>query len=101
MKEIKKYMCEHCNREYKKQENAENHEKICWKNKALKTCLTCCNYLGIETVREDFYNYEYLACKEDYTNYDDKTPRVNCPRWAEDKRTKKQRDKEFSGYIGD
>lgn len=95
MKQITKYVCEHCSREYRREKNAEKHESICWKNKENRTCLTCKYYGGVESVE---YNEEYIECTNpnpQCEGSEDRKPIVKCEFWEEDTRTKKERKADF------
>jgi hypothetical protein len=93
MKEVLKYVCEHCKREYKVKINAKNHEIICWKNPKLKTCLTCVFFGGFDSMSDgsEFGREEYIVCKEFPDLPTDRTPLTNCGYWVHDERTKKQK----------
>ena len=89
MKEIVKFVCDHCKREYKVKKNAARHESICWKDKSKKTCLTCAYYDGWD-VDLDWdpagfsYNRRHVVCDhEEYCDSTDETPNLNCEGWVD------------------
>jgi C1A family cysteine protease len=105
MKEVLKYACEHCKREYKVKSNAEHHENICWNSPKLKTCITCIFFDGFDYANDngsDFLSNRYIVCKEYPDLLEDDKPIVNCEHWVHDQRTKKQKkQEEFNKLINE
>lgn len=106
MKLITKYVCEHCNREYKRIINAIEHEDICWKNKENRTCLTCKYNGDIETCYHEYGSEEFRVCTnekcEECEEHEGLEPIIDCEFWEVDVRTKRQKKEErFKRIIGD
>ncbi len=45
-KQITRYQCEFCDRNYSRLRSAEEHEKICLRNPENKSCSTCFNAIN-------------------------------------------------------
>lgn len=95
MKEVLKYVCDHCGREYRRKSNAEHHEAICWKNPELKACPTCIHFKGFdyESDGSEFGRTRYIVCVVNSACNGD-IPETNCECWVHDLRIKKQKDQE-------
>lgn len=44
MKEIKAWECDHCSKYLKTKHSIKEHEKVCFKNPATQSCITCSNF---------------------------------------------------------
>lgn len=55
-KEITKYQCDHCKREYVNKDRAERHEDKCYYDPANHACVTCAHLLACEDERHEMWD---------------------------------------------
>jgi len=81
MYKIEAYHCSYCRKYSTSKSLIKKHDAICFKNPASKSCVTCDNFVDVQSSVEDFYTKE---CHRNvkFTDRGNKTIfETNCPLW--------------------
>ncbi|MGL4674202.1 MAG: hypothetical protein ACRCXK_05020 [Wohlfahrtiimonas sp.] len=89
MIKIEAFQCEYCPKHYKHATSAKRHEKDCFRNPAVKACITCSSYLskfdqlddcsGRDEIHPTCNHFERDFEKKENGKYD---LRIGCPAWT-------------------
>ena len=83
--EIKAYACEYCSRPALRSKNAmKQHEMVCWKNRATKSCPTCAHQCTKSQpggmIGDDIYEESRHICHLGIREFG-ALPISNCKHW--------------------
>lgn len=89
MKKIDAYQCDYCPKHYKHATSAKRHEKDCFRNPAVKACITCSSFLSALDQIDEFTDTRNVhpTCNHFERDFEKKENgkydlRVGCPAWT-------------------